>query len=166
MHKEIESAINQQINHEFNAAYAYLGMSSYFDDVNLSGFSSWCKAQYEEEVVHAMRLYDYLQDRGGKVLLGAISAPKSDYSSTKQVFTTALSLEEQNTAAINNLYMLANTVNDHATISHLQWFIDEQVEEEKSINDIIALIEMAGTDINAIFYLNDKLGQRDTVESV
>lgn len=166
MHKEIASAINQQINHEFNAAYAYLGMSSYFDDVNLAGFASWCKAQYEEEVIHAMRLYDYLQDRGGKVLLGAIAAPSADYNSHKEVFTTALTLEQQNTSAINDLYMLATKLNDHATISHLQWFIDEQVEEEKSINDIIALIDMAGKDINAIFYLNDKLGQRPSVENI
>ena len=116
--------------------------------------------QHDEEQVHAMKLLNYLQDRGGTVRLDAIPAPQSDFTSPLEVFEKALDTEVDNTSSINNLYEIALRLNDHATKSHLQWFLDEQVEEEKSMEDIIALLERIGDDTTGLLYLNDKLGSR------
>ena len=156
----LQKALNHQINLELSAAYVYLGMAAYFEAENLSGFGSWCLVQYQEEQQHAMRLLNYLQDRDGRVELKAIEAPKADYSSSLEVFQAALAQEQGNTRSINELYEQASSLNDHATISHLQWFLDEQVEEEKSVGEIVSLVERAGTEVSAILYLNDKLGAR------
>ncbi|MCH2175720.1 MAG: ferritin [Lentisphaeria bacterium] len=158
--KELVNAINDQINLEFQAAYSYLGMAAYFENENLSGFANWFKVQHEEEQQHAMRLFQYLIDRGGDVSLAALSAPKMTYTTPLEVFQASLKQEEANTESINQLYDLAGKMNDHATISHLQWFIDEQVEEEKSVSEILALVERAQDEIQAMLYLNDKLAAR------
>ncbi|HMB71734.1 MAG TPA: ferritin [bacterium] len=161
---DIEKAINQQIRQELGAAYSYLGMSAYFEHENLAGFASWCLLQHQEELEHAMRLFRYLLDRGGRVTLSSIDAPRADYDSPVEVFKTALQQEEANTRSIDELYQLASTLNDHATISHLQWFVDEQVEEEKSVGEALALVEKASSEVNAMLYLNDKLGARPSTE--
>jgi len=160
IHKDLEEAINDQINQELTASYNYLGMSNYFDTQNLDGFANWMMMQHDEEKVHAMKLYQYLQDRGGTVKLNAIPAPSTAYSSPLQVFEKALDTELENTRSINQLYELALKLSDHATKSHLQWFLDEQVEEEKSIEDVIALLERISDDTAGLLYLNDKLGKR------
>lgn len=160
IHQDLEDALNRQINQELTAAYNYLGMSSYFDTQNLDGFSKWMMMQHNEENQHAMRLFHYLQDRGGTVRLNAIPAPSVDYSDPLDVFQKALETEIDNTNSINALYELAYSLNDHATKSHLQWFLDEQVEEEKSMEDVIALLERIGNDTAGLLYLNDKLGAR------
>jgi len=162
--QEIGEAISGQINQELSAAYVYLGMAAYFEMKNLSGFSHWCMLQHQEELQHAMRLFRYLSDRGGKVALDAIQKPRTDYEGVQEVFEAALSQEQENTASIDDLYRLASSINDHATMSHLQWFLDEQVEEEKSVGEILSLLEMAASDVNALFYLNDKLGGRTDAE--
>ena len=164
IHSDIQAAINAQINQEHAAAFSYLGMCAYFEYENLAGFAQWCRIQYEEEVSHAMRLFQYLLDRGGRVKLEAIEMPRSEYDTPLEVFRTALAHEEHNTLSINNLYKLASQHNDHATISHLQWFLDEQVEEEKLVGEVVALVERAGDDANAILYLNDRLGDRPAEE--
>jgi ferritin len=161
---DIEKAINQQIRQELGAAYSYLGMCAYFEHENLAGFAHWCLLQHQEELEHAMRLFRYLLDRGGHVSLSSIDAPRADYGSPVEVFRTALQQEEANTRSIDELYQLASSLNDHATISHLQWFIDEQVEEEKSVGEALALVEKAGSEVNAMLYLNDKMGARATAE--
>ena len=160
IHPEIESAINAQINLELSAAHSYLGMAAYFDVLNLDGFSRWMILQHDEETEHAKRLFRYLLDRGGKVQLGAISAPDFDAGDHVKLFEVALTQEQANTKSINELYELATKHNDHATKSHLQWFIDEQVEEEASIEEILGHLTLAGDDTAALLYLNDKLGQR------
>jgi ferritin len=160
IHPEIESAINAQINQELTAAHSYLGMAAYFDVLNLDGFSRWMSLQHDEEGDHAKRLFRYLLDRGGKVQLGAIPAPDFDAGDHVRLFEVALSQEQANTKSINELYELATKHNDHATKSHLQWFIDEQVEEEASIDEILGHLTLAGDDTAALLYLNDKLGQR------
>jgi ferritin len=160
----IQKAINQQIRQELGAAYSYLGMCAYFEHENLSGFATWCLLQHQEELAHAMRLFRYLLDRGGHVALSSIEAPRADYGSPAELFRTALKQEEANTRSIDELYQLASSLNDHATISHLQWFVDEQVEEEKSVGEIVALVDRAGSDVNAMLYLNDKLGARTAAE--
>ena len=157
---EVQSALAAQINQEFTAAYTYLAMAAWFDRQSLDGFASWMELQHQEENAHGMRLFRYLLDRGGDFELAGIGKPRTEYSTVREVFETALAQEQENTAAINNLYELANSANDYATISHLQWFLDEQVEEEKSIEDILALIDRASDDPSALLYLNDKLGSR------
>jgi ferritin len=157
---KLEKAINQQIQLEMSSAYSYLGMSAYFHYESLSGFAQWFQIQYEEELQHALRLFHYLIDREGQIKLAPIEAPKGKYDSPLAVFKTAQKMEQSNTASINELYKLAVSLNDHATISHLQWFVDEQVEEEKNIGEALALVERAGNDPNAILYLNDKFGTR------
>ncbi|MGB1258764.1 MAG: ferritin [Akkermansiaceae bacterium] len=164
IHKELETAINAQINQELTASYNYLGMSTYFDNENLDGFARWMILQHDEEKIHAMKLLHYLQDRGGKVVLNAIPAPLANYANPLEVFQKALDTEVDNTKSINQLYELALQLNDHATKSHLQWFLDEQVEEEKSIEDIIALLERVGDDSTGLLYLDDKLGARSEPE--
>lgn len=164
IHKELETALNSQINQELTASYNYLGMSIYFDGENLDGFATWMLMQHDEEKVHAMKLLQYLQDRGGQVRLNAIPAPISNYTNPLEVFQKALQTEVQNTDSINSLYELAFKHNDHATKSHLQWFLDEQVEEEKSIEDIIALLERIGDESAGLLYLDDKLGNRKPEE--
>ncbi|MGJ8678313.1 MAG: ferritin [Akkermansiaceae bacterium] len=157
---ELEAAINSQINQEFTAAFNYLGMSTYFDKHNLDGFANWMNKQFAEEQAHAMKLLRYLQDRGGNVQLDTIESPRSEFSSILEIFNVSLTQEQSNTASINELYELATKLNDHATKSHLQWFIDEQVEEEKSVEDIIALLNRIGDDTAGLLYLNDKLAAR------
>ncbi|MBK1834284.1 ferritin [Roseibacillus ishigakijimensis] len=164
IHADLQQALNEQINQEFTAAYNYLGMSAFFDAESLDGFAKWMHLQYEEEQSHAMRLLHYLQDRGGQVKLAAIPSPRHSFDSPLQAFQESLAQEQANTTSINKLYELATDLNDHATKSHLQWFLDEQVEEEKSVEDVIALLERVGSDISGLLYLNDKLGARKPEE--
>ncbi len=160
IHQDLQAALNSQINQEFCAAYNYLGMATYFDAQNLDGFASWMQMQHNEEQAHAMKLLRYLQDRGGQVKLESIGSPRSEFGSPLDIFKLSLEQEQKNTASINDLYELATRLNDHATKSHLQWFIDEQVEEEKSVEDIIALLTRIGDDTAGLLYLDDKLGAR------
>ncbi len=163
--EDLEKAINDQINLEFTASYHYLGMAAHFETKNLDGFASWMQVQHDEEIQHGMRLYRYLLDRGGKIALESIEKPAATFSSIISVFETALEMEQSNTRAINELYELATRLNDHATKSHLQWFIDEQVEEEKSIEDILGLLNLSDGDTSALLLLNDKLGARSSAQS-
>lgn len=157
---EVEKALAEQINQELTAAYTYLAMAAWFDRQSLDGFAHWMQLQYQEETAHGMRLFRYLLDRGGRLELAGIGKPRTEYDSVREVFEAALRQEQENTRSINDLYGLAGQLNDYATISHLQWFLDEQVEEEKSIEDILALLERAGAEPSALLYLNDKMGAR------
>lgn len=160
IHPEIEQALAAQINQEFTAAYNYLAMAAYFDRESLNGFAHWMELQHDEEITHGKKLFRYLLDRGGKLELEGINRPRTAFGTPREVFQEALEQEQHNTRSINALYALASQLNDFATQSHLQWFLDEQVEEEKSIEDIIALLERAGTEPSALLYLNDRLGAR------
>jgi len=164
IHPELADAINAQIAQELTASYNYLGMSTYFDEQSLDGFASWMLNQHAEEQEHAMKLLTYLQDRGGRVSLAEIPSPRVTFSTPLEVFKISLEMECENTRSINELYELALKLNDHATKSHLQWFLDEQVEEEKSMEDVIALLERIGEDTAGLLYLDDKLGQRKAGE--
>lgn len=158
--KKIEAAINKQINHEIMAAYNYLAISAWFEEQNLAGFAKWFMMQRTEELEHAQRLYQYLFDRGGKVTLDAVPKPKAAFASALAAFKAAYELEKANTRAINALYRLAKTEDDFATLSHLQWFLDEQVEEEKTMSESIALLQFAGKDSSALLMLDEKFGSR------
>lgn len=159
---KIEAALNQQINHELAASYSYLGMTAYFEAENLKGFAAWMRSQYNEEQMHANRLFAYVLDRGGKVTLDAIDKPVMSYKSPLAAFEAGLKMERANTAEINELYGLAQQECDWQTQSHLQWFLDEQVEEEKVFDEAVSLLKRAGTDASALLLLNDQFGARPT----
>ncbi len=158
--QSIQDAMNEQINYEFASAYIYLAMSSHFEEANLSGCAHWMKHQAEEEVEHAMRLYGYIHDRGGRVQLKAIAQPPAKFGSPRETFQAALNHEISVTERINRIYDLAIKENDQATQVHLHWFIQEQVEEEKSAGDIIAMFDMAGGNAGAILTIDHTLSQR------
>jgi len=160
----IEKALNQQINQEMAAAYSYLAASAWLDSDNLKGFAKWMEIQRTEELEHARRIIAFLHDRGGKLKLEAVAQPKSDFGSVMEVFQAALASEENNTRSIHQLYKLAIDENDYPTQSFLKWFIDEQVEEERIMNDAIGLLEHAGQDRSALLVLNQQLGSRTPEE--
>ena len=158
--KKMGAALNRQINQEMEGAYNYLAMAAYFERLNLSGLAGWMHTQRKEELEHALRLYRYVLDRGGTIDLGAIEKPRQNYKSVRQVFETALNFEKANTKGIHSLYGLALKENDYATQSHLQWFVDEQVEEEKIVVDVLGLLDVAGDDKSALLVLNRQFGER------
>jgi len=158
--KSIEKALNQQINLEMVAAYSYLSSSAWFDSENLKGFAKWMAIQREEELDHAQRLISYLLDRGGKLNLEAVAKPKTNFKSVMEVFESALASEEKNTKSIHKLYKLAIDESDYSTQSFLKWFIDEQVEEERIMNDAIGMLQHAGDDRSALLVLDQQMGQR------
>ena len=158
--KLMQDAINDQINKELYSSYLYLSMSAYFADRNLSGFAHWMRVQEGEEREHAMKFYDFILERGGKVNLKAIDAPKTEWASTLEVAEEVASHEAKVTASIYALYETALKEKDYPAQVMLQWFISEQVEEEKNAAEIVAnvkLIEERGT---AIFVLDHQLGKR------
>lgn len=160
MDVKIEQALNAQINLEFSASYSYLAMALYMDAKHLSGFASWMIKQSDEERAHGRRLLRYMLDRSGNVELESVPKPQVDYGSINEVFEISLEQEKSNTVSINKLYALARDLNDYATQAHLQWFLDEQVEEEKSILDILGRLELAGEDKTALLILDEYLGSR------
>lgn len=158
--KKLEKAINDQINQELSASYTYMAMAAYLDKQNLTGYAKWMEQQSEEERGHAHRLFRYLLDRDANVTLEAISKPMHSFGSLKDVFQRSLKQERENTKAIYELYDLARAKQDYATLAHLQWFLDEQVEEEKTMGDILGRIELAGDEKTAILILDDQISRR------
>ncbi len=135
--KNLAKELNKQINKELYSEYLYLSMATYADDQGLSGIANWFKAQGQEEHSHAMKIYEYLYDQGKRVILDTIEKPRADFDSIKQLFDLSLEHEKYVTSSINELMDLAIKDNDHATVSFLQWFVGEQVEEEASVNAIL-----------------------------
>jgi ferritin len=157
---KIEKAINEQINAELYSSYLYLGMAAYFDGINLSGFAHWMKAQAKEEISHAMKFYDFIYARGGKVELGAIEKPSSDFSGALDIAERTLAHEQKVTGMINKLYELALGERDYAFQSLLKWFIDEQVEEEESATKLIERVKLVGEKGPNLLMLDKELGAR------
>jgi len=157
---EIEKAINAQINRELNASYYYLAISAWFDTTVYDGFAKWMLMQCDEEREHAMRFFKYLNDRQGSVALGDISTPPTTFKSPLHAFQLALESEVNNTRHIIELYDLANAAKDYQTKHFLSWFLQEQVEEEKSAQEWIDRLELAGDHVNALLSLNAAAGQR------
>ena len=158
--EEIQEAINDQINAELYSAYIYLSMAADFGDRGLDGFETWMHSQTIEEINHAMRLYQYLQSRGGRVKLDEIEKPKTEWDSPLEIFKDAYEHEQYVTERINELADLAEEKNDRATLQMLQWFIDEQVEEEESAEEILDKLKMAEDDGSALMMLDKEMGQR------
>lgn len=158
--KKLEQAINEQIQREFYSSYLYLAMSAYCEEINLDGFAHWMRLQSEEERGHSMRLFNYLHSRGGRVVLQAITQPPAKFRSVRKMFEEVLKSEQDVTKEIHKLYELAKKESDHATEVELQWFIQEQVEEEKTANDILAKLDMVGDQPAALLMMDRSLGSR------
>ena len=157
---KMHDALNKQVNAELFSAYLYLSMSAYFESINLTGCATWMRVQAQEEMTHAMKLYDYIHETNGKVTLTAIDAPQSEWSSPLEVFEHVYKHEQKVTGLINDLMNLAVAEKDYATSNFLQWFIAEQVEEESSANAIVHKIKLLGDARGALFMLDRELGAR------
>jgi ferritin len=158
--KTVQSALNDQIKHEFFASHLYLAMSGYFETINLPGFARWMRKQSEEEREHAMKFFDYINDREGSVELQAIDQPPGEFQSALDVFQQALEHERRVSGLIHRIYELAVRENDYPTQSFLQWFIDEQVEEEKNASHIVEQIKLTGGNTAALLMLDRELANR------
>lgn len=160
MATELVTAFNDQITLEFESSYGYLQLAAYFEEVSLTGFASWMRAQSGEERAHALKFYDFVLDRGASVSLGPISAPADRPESALEAFETALSHEQRVTAAIGSLYELAQAHGDSASFPLLQWFLNEQVEEEASVGEVCDQLRFAGGNPAAILMLDRELAGR------
>ena len=158
--KEIEEAINKQINEEMYSAYLYLSMAAYFEHIGLKGFANWMYVQHKEERDHAMKFYRYLIERGGKVKLYAIKEPPQEWNSPLHAFEETLKHERHITECINKLVDLAEKKKDRATFNLLQWYVDEQVEEEANDEEIIQMLKMVGDKGNGLFMIDRELAKR------
>ena len=156
----IEDAMNEQIKNELFSAYQYLSMAAYCESENLPGFAQWMRAQSREEMEHAMKFYDFILERNGRVALRALDGPLVEFGSPLEVFEQALEHERRVTAMIDDLYALAVSENDYASQTFLQWFVTEQVEEEKNAGDVVETLKMVGDKSEALFLLDRELGQR------
>jgi len=158
--KTVEEALNRQVNRELYSSYLYLGMSAYFETLNLKGFAGWMMIQAKEERAHAMKFYDYIIARQGKVVLDTIEAPKAKWTSAGKVFEEVYAHEQKVTGMINNLVDIAIREKDHATFEVLQWFVKEQVEEEANAAMICEKIKTVGDVPGHLFYLDHELAKR------
>ena len=158
--KKMETAINHQINLEIQSALQYLQMSAFFSQENLNGFAHWMRIQYQEELTHANKLFDYVIRRDGNVVIEAIAAPPRTWKSTLTACQAGYQAEVNNTKQINSLMDEAIKENDHATRVILEWFVEEQVEEESSALNLIEQVKMAGDAAGAILLLDRELGGR------
>lgn len=160
MKENVQYAINDQIQAEYESAYIYLAMSAYMESLNLNGFANWLRIQWQEETLHAMKLYDFLLRRGGRVELRSIPAPPSDYGSPMDLFQKVLEHEQYITQRIHRLYSLAVQEKDYALQTLLHWYIDEQVEEEDNASQIIEKLKMLGNSGPNLYLLDSELKQR------
>jgi ferritin len=158
--KKLEEAINAQIQAELYSAYMYLSMSAYCESINLSGFAHWFRAQTQEEQEHAMKFYKYVHERGGRVVLEAIQQPPVDYESILDLAEKIYAHEQHVTSLIYALYELAVAEKDHATASFLQWYIDEQVEEEDNTRTMVDQLQMVGDSVNGLIMLDRYMASR------
>jgi ferritin len=157
---EINDALNAQINEEYYSAYLYLSMAAYYESIDLGGFAHWMYAQYQEELEHGNKLYHYINDRDGRVTLAKIEMPETQWDSPLAPFEVSLAHEQHITGKINQLTALAIQKSDHATQVFLQWFINEQVEEEKTVRDIIHDIKRVANSPDGIFLIDRELASR------
>lgn len=158
--KKLQDALNEQLREEYYSAYLYLSMSAWAESANLPGFAHWMKLQYDEEIGHVMRFFNFINDRGGRVKLLAIEQPPSDFKSPLDLFEKTLGHERHISERIRKLYGLAVKENDYESQVFLQWFITEQVEEEKTADEVIQTLKRAGDDGHAILMIDRELGQR------
>jgi len=158
--KKMEKALNEQVNAELFSAYLYLSMEAYFKSLNLNGIATWMRVQTQEEMMHAMKIYEFINERGGRITLKAIEGPETKWDSPLAVFKAVYEHEQKVTGMINNLVDLAIEEKDHATNTFLQWFVNEQVEEEASADQVIQQLKMMENAPGGMFMLDRELGLR------
>jgi len=160
MNKKIEKILNQQINNEYFSSYLYLSMAAFFDSMNLNGFSNWMKKQAQEELAHTMKIFDFLAQRGARVILSSISSPQIKWNSPLNAFESALAHEKKVTKQIHSIYELSKKEKDHATEILMQWFVSEQVEEEDSAGKIVEKLKMIKDSKSGLLVLDKELSAR------
>lgn len=158
--KAVQEAFNEQIKNEIYSAYLYLSMNAHFTSANLNGFANWMKVQSGEEWLHAMKLYDFLLDRGGKAILQAIPQPPTDFKSPLEIMQQVYEHEQHVTASIHKLYEVATKEADYPAQVMLHWFINEQVEEEKNASEIVERLKIFGDNPAALFEIDQELKTR------
>jgi ferritin len=156
---KVESALNEQINHELASGYLYLSMAAHFEAENLPGSAKWMRRQAKEEQAHAMKIFDYVVDRDGRVRLQALAQPPADFGSTSEVWERTLTHEQKVSGLIHALYALAMETKDYPTQALMQWFVTEQVEEEKTVRTILEQVRKIGAASSALFFLDRHLGK-------
>ncbi|MGB0872895.1 MAG: ferritin [Solirubrobacterales bacterium] len=164
LNDSVQEALNEQVKHEFYSAHVYLAMCAWFEDQGLPGFASWMRMQYQEELGHGIRIFDFINDRDGKVIIEGVDAPPTSWDSPLAAFEAAYENEKAVSKSIDDLYDLAGKENDHATRVMLQWFITEQVEEEASTKQAVDRLKLAGNDSSALLVLDQQLGSRTSAE--
>lgn len=162
----MEKALFDQLNHEFYSAYLYLAMSAYCSHLEFNGAADWLKLQYEEEHIHATKIYNYLVEQGVHVVLKELEQPPSEYGSVLDVFTASLTHEQSMTARLNDLSDQALKEKDHATYNLLQWFVNEQVEEEATVGAIISKLKLVKDDGYGLLMIDNELGGRSAPEAI
>ena len=165
LNKNVEAILNNQINKEFWSAYFYLSMSNYFNANGMSGFSNWMKVQFEEETSHAMKMLDFVNERGGRVILEPIVEVPSEWDGVLNIYEETLKHEELVTSLINECVNVAIAEKDHATVNFLQWFVDEQVEEEAGVGEIIDQLKMIGCQGNGLYMMDKEFKSRVFVDA-
>ncbi|MCL1602020.1 MAG: ferritin [Actinomycetia bacterium] len=163
MNQAMNTALNDQITMELQAAHSYLAMAAWFDSTGFPGMATWMHAQSAEETQHALKFYQFVLDRDGRVELGSLDAPGSGFESVTAVFEAGLAQEQDVTASINNLYALAMAEKDFASLPLLDWFITEQIEEESTFSQILDDLKLAGDSAQAILFLDRELAARGAV---
>jgi ferritin len=158
--ENMQAALNKQMNAELYSAYLYLAMAAYYEDSDLPGFANWMIAQAQEEMSHAMKFYDYLVQRGSRVMLDAIEKPQSQWKSALAVSEHVLEHEKLVTSMINNLVDIAVEEKDHATNNFLQYFVAEQVEEEESAGGVLQKVKLANESSTGLLLVDSELGKR------
>jgi len=160
--ENMTKALNEQVNREMYSAYLYMAMSAHCNQVGLKGFANWFMVQYHEEMLHAMKIYEYIQRQGAAVTLAAIEAPPASFASPMDMFTQTLAHEQFITRSINELMELAIAEKDHASQIFLEWYVTEQVEEEENDNDILAQLRLIGDNPQGLMMLDRELAGRLT----
>jgi ferritin len=158
--KVVQDKMNQQIMHEMYSAYMYLSMSAHCESVNLPGFAKWLRMQANEEMEHAMKFYDFIHERNGKVVLLTIDQPPSEFGTPLEIFEQVYAHEQKVTGLINGIYEVSLKENDYPSQIFLHWFIEEQVEEESNSSQILETLKMIGDSANGLFMLDRQLGKR------
>ena len=156
----MQETLNRQINREFFSAYSYLALTAYFEDLNLKGFAHWMKTQYEEELIHANKAFDFVNNRDGRVILARLEAPQVTWSSPVEAFGFALETEQANSNQIYEVVETAMEERDHATHTFMQWFVSEQTEEEALVNDMLQRLRLVGDSNTGLFLIDHELGLR------
>ncbi len=160
LNPKMQEALNEQINAELFSSYLYLSMSAYFESQSMPGMANWMRVQAQEELTHAMKFYAFVNERDGRVKLGPVEGPRTEWSSPLEVFEEAYKHELKISGLINRLVKLAIEESDFATHSFLQWFVNEQVEEEAAARLVIDRLRLVGDNGAAMYMLDNELAQR------